>query len=133
MTGSTDERTASSSNCWKIIHIPDKLPIPPDEQPTINVHAAEIEPRHANTIVRKLNQIAPLENIRHVKCMHKRCMGGGKFELFVVLCMASENDGKCNHIPEEVLELVNLYQLSTFITKVCGYAASTKEEWEGQC
>ncbi|CAI9753259.1 unnamed protein product [Fraxinus pennsylvanica] len=133
MTGSTDERTTSSSNCWKIIHIPDKPPIPPDNQPTINVHAAAIEPRHANTIVRKLNQIAPLENLRHVKRVHKRCMDGGTFELFVVLCVALENDGKCNNMPEEVLELVNLNQLSTFITKVCRYAASTKEEWEGQC
>ncbi|KAL2468788.1 Cytidine/deoxycytidylate deaminase family protein [Forsythia ovata] len=133
MTGSTDGRAASSSNCWKIIHIPDKPPIPPDNQPTTIVHAAAIEPQHANTIVRKLNQIAPLENLRHVKRVHKRCLDEGKIQLFVVLCMAPENDGKCNHMPEEVLELVTLYQLSTFITKVCTYAASTKEEWEEQC
>ncbi|PIN00209.1 tRNA(adenine(34)) deaminase [Handroanthus impetiginosus] len=36
-------------------------------------------------------------------------------------------------MPEDVLELVNTYQLSTFTTKVCQYAASTKEEWEEQC
>nr|GMD72803.1 probable inactive tRNA-specific adenosine deaminase-like protein 3 isoform X1 [Ipomoea batatas] len=128
------EGTMSSSNeveCgWKIVHIPDKPPVLPHLQPTVNVYAAEIEPKDANTLVRKLNQICPLENLRHVKRIRKKCIDGGKPQLSLILSMTNEDAGG---MPSNVLELVKSYQLSTFITKVCRYAASTKEEWEEQC
>ncbi|KAG8370206.1 hypothetical protein BUALT_Bualt14G0093000 [Buddleja alternifolia] len=102
----------------KIIHIPEKPPILPHCQPTVDVLASAIEPKHANVLVRKLNHIAPLEGLRHIKRIRKTCLDGGKNQLFVILCMGSRNDGETTYLPEEVLELVNTYQLSTFTTKV---------------
>ncbi|CAK9151915.1 unnamed protein product [Ilex paraguariensis] len=65
----------SKSGC-KIVHIPDKPPISPHLQPTVDVHATVVEPKLASTLVRKLNQIAPLENLRHVKRVRKQCLDG---------------------------------------------------------
>ncbi|KAJ9167219.1 hypothetical protein P3X46_021885 [Hevea brasiliensis] len=120
---------------WQIIHIPDKPPISPTEQPTVNAFASVIEPKLANTFIRRLNQIAPLENLRHVKRIQKRHDEKGKNQLSVILCLASEteNGKQSNNLPENVQELINSYQLSPFITKVCKYAATSREEWEEQC
>ncbi|XP_009611066.1 tRNA-specific adenosine deaminase TAD3 isoform X1 [Nicotiana tomentosiformis] len=117
----------------QIIHIPEKPPFLPHLQPTVKVYAAVIEPKDANTLVRKLNQIAPLENLRHVKRVQKKCIDGGKLQLCLLLSMAVENDGEVDAMPYEILELVKSYQLSTFIAKVCKYAATSKEEWGEQC
>ncbi|KAL8481794.1 hypothetical protein ACS0TY_028080 [Phlomoides rotata] len=133
MNCSIDETGSDSSECWKIIHIPEKPPVLPHLQDTVDVVASEIEPKHANTIVRKLNHVAPLEGLRHVKRIKKTCLDGGKSQLFVILCMASGDNDQSNFMPEGVLELVNTYQLSSFTTKVCKYAALTKEEWDEQC
>ncbi|KAF5738815.1 inactive tRNA-specific adenosine deaminase-like protein 3 isoform X2 [Tripterygium wilfordii] len=92
-----------------------------------------MEPKLANTLIRRLNQIAPLENLRHVKRIRKRSLEGGKSQLSVILCLACEDDNQWNCVPENVQELVNSYQLSPFIAQVCKYAASSKEEWEEQC
>ncbi|GLT77155.1 hypothetical protein SLA2020_487670 [Shorea laevis] len=53
---------------WQIIHIPDKPQVPPEQQKTdaVSVYAAVIEPKLAHSPVRRLHQIAPLENIRHL-------------------------------------------------------------------
>ncbi|XP_052201957.1 tRNA-specific adenosine deaminase TAD3 isoform X2 [Diospyros lotus] len=99
----------------------------------VDVYAAIVDPKHANTLVRKLNQIAPLENLRHVKRVRKHFLEGGKSQLSVILCLACGNGSLLDGIPNGVLELINLYQLSAFITKVCRYAALSKEEWEEQC
>ncbi|OIT38508.1 PREDICTED: probable inactive tRNA-specific adenosine deaminase-like protein 3 isoform X3 [Nicotiana attenuata] len=127
-----DEDTVANTESV-IIHIPEKPPFLPHLQPTVKVHAAVIEPKDANTLVRKLNQIAPLENLRHVKRVQKKCIDGGKLQLCLLLSMAVENDGEVDAMPYEILELVKSYQLSTFITKVCKYAATSKEEWDEQC
>ncbi|KAI8570630.1 hypothetical protein RHMOL_Rhmol01G0050800 [Rhododendron molle] len=118
---------------WEIIHIPEKPRIPAHSQPTVNVYAAVVDPKHANALVRKLNQIAPLEHLRHVKRVHKERLEGGNTQLSVILCLASENGYQLDSIPNVILELINSYQLSAFITKVCKYAALSKEEWEEQC
>ncbi|KAF3956526.1 hypothetical protein CMV_018356 [Castanea mollissima] len=119
---------------WQILYIPDKPPIPPNQQqPTVNVFASIIDPKLANTLIRRLNQIAPLENFRHVKRIRKKQLEGGKTELLVILCLASENDNHLDTMQHDVRELVNSYQLSAFITKVCKFPASSKEEWEEQC
>ncbi|WKA11809.1 hypothetical protein VitviT2T_029271 [Vitis vinifera] len=118
---------------WEIIHIPEKPPVSPTHQPTVDVLASVIDPKLANTLVRRLNQIAPLENFRHVKRIQKKHMQGGKTQLAIILCLASENENPLDGIPNDVLELINSYQLSAFITKVCKYAALSKEEWEEQC
>ncbi|KAL5538975.1 hypothetical protein UlMin_043313 [Ulmus minor] len=117
---------------WKIMYIPDKPPIPPENQPTVNVVAAYIDPKFANTLIRRLNQIAQLESLRHVKRVQKKHLEGGKTQLSVVLCVAGENEDQCS-ISHEVKELITTYQLNPFTTKVCKYAASSKEEWEEQC
>ncbi|GLT57597.1 hypothetical protein SLA2020_305580 [Shorea laevis] len=117
---------------WQIIHIPDKPQVPPDQQPTVNVYAAVIELKLANSLVRRLNQIAPLENLHHVKRVQKKCLEG-KTQLSVILCLACENETESNSIPQDVQELINSYQLSSYITKVSKYAPLSKEEWEEQC
>ncbi|CAH9109314.1 unnamed protein product [Cuscuta europaea] len=129
MNGS-DEADATSDCGWAIVHIPNKLPVLPHLQPTVKVYAAEVEPKDANALVRKLNNICPMENMRHVKRIRKKCLDGGKPQLSLILSVLMEGD---SDMPSDVLELVKAYQLSTFIAKVCKYAASTKEEWEEQC
>ncbi|XWS24662.1 hypothetical protein CRYUN_Cryun27aG0001900 [Craigia yunnanensis] len=117
----------------QIIHIPPNPPVPPTHQPTVKVYASLIEPKHANTLVRRLNQIEPLQNLHHLKRIQKRHLQGGKPELFVILCLACENETESNSMPPDVREIVNSYHLSPFITKVSKYAALSKEEWEEQC
>ncbi|GMH00672.1 hypothetical protein Nepgr_002511 [Nepenthes gracilis] len=121
-----------TNNNWEIVHIPGRPPIPPSQQPAVDVFASVIEPKLANTIVRKLNQIAPLENLRHVKRVRKRCLEGDT-QLSVILCLANKDDSELDSMPKDVLELVNSYQLNAFTTKVCKYSATSKEEWEEQC
>lgn len=118
---------------WQILHIPDNPPIAPDQQPTVDVIASLIDPKFANTLVRRLNQISPLENLRHVKRVKKKFVEGGKTQLSVILCLASENGNQLGSMQNDVQELMNSYKLSPFITKVCKYAALSKEEWEEQC
>ncbi|XP_002521753.2 tRNA-specific adenosine deaminase TAD3 isoform X1 [Ricinus communis] len=117
---------------WQIVHIPEKPPIPPNQQPTVNAFASLIEPKVANTLIRQLNKISPLENLRHVKRIQKRNVEG-KNQLSVILCLASEDDNQSNNMRQDVQELINSYQLSPFITKICKYAATSREEWEEQC
>lgn len=117
---------------WKILHIPDKPKVLPNQQPTVDVYAAVIELKHANSLIRQLNKIAPLENLRHVKRIHKKCVEG-KIQLSVILCLACENESESNTMLQDVQELINSYQLSSFVAKVSKYAATTKEEWEEQC
>ncbi|KAM3247968.1 hypothetical protein P3L10_009736 [Capsicum annuum] len=123
---------SASPQVCQIIHIPEKPSFLPHLQPTVNVLASVIEPKDANTLVRKLNQIAPLENLQHVKRVRKKCIDEGKPQLSLLLCLAVENDGEVDGMPYEIREIVKSYQLSTFITKVCKYAATSKEEWEEQ-
>ncbi|VFQ70691.1 unnamed protein product [Cuscuta campestris] len=126
-----NNKVEATSECgWKIVHIPYKPPVLPHVQPTVDVYAAEIDPKDANILVRKLNQICPMENMRHVKRIRKKCNDGGKPQLSLLLSVSNEDTGG---MPCNVQELVKAYQLSTFIQKVCKYAASTKEEWEEQC
>ncbi|RZC63946.1 hypothetical protein C5167_025716 [Papaver somniferum] len=125
----------------EILHIPDKIPLKPNEQPTIDVFASVIEPKLTNTLVKKLGKIAPMENYRHIKRVWKKKKksvgegegeGGGDFQLVLILCIAGENGGN-ELLPDDVAELVNAHQLSPFIAKVHKYAAITKEEWIEQC
>ncbi|KAL4332301.1 hypothetical protein GQ457_07G021990 [Hibiscus cannabinus] len=117
----------------QIIHIPANPPVSPTRQPTEKVYAALIEPKHANTIIRRLNQIAPLQNLHHLKRIHKKQVQGGKPELFVILCLASENEKQSNTMTPDVEDVVNSYNLTPFVTEVCKHAALSKEEWEEQC
>lgn len=117
---------------WKIVHIPDKPPVPPHLQPTVNAYASIINPKQANTLIRKLNMISPLEDLRHVKRIRKRCVEGN-VQLLMILCLASHDSGQLEDMPSDIAELIESFQLSTFITKVSKYPATSKEEWEEQC
>ncbi|KOM27547.1 hypothetical protein LR48_Vigan438s000300 [Vigna angularis] len=120
------------NNCL-IVHIPDKLPYDLHHQPTESVFASAINPKHANQIVRRLNQIAPLDDLRHVKRIQKKVLEGGEIQLLVILCLASEGNDQLDSMPPHLQELISSYQLSPFITKVCKYVATSKEEWQEQC
>ncbi|KAF6143932.1 hypothetical protein GIB67_001726 [Kingdonia uniflora] len=102
---------------WEIIHISGRPPTPVDQQHTVGVVASVIEPKHANTLVRRLNKLVPLEDLRHIKRVQKKCIEGIK-QLSVVLYLALENENQWENM------------LMMYVAK---YAASTKEEWEAQC
>ncbi|XP_058113894.1 tRNA-specific adenosine deaminase TAD3 isoform X3 [Magnolia sinica] len=116
---------------WQILHIPEKAEHS-KQQSTVDIFASQIEPKLANTLVRKLNQVSPLENLRHVKRVRK-VAAEGKAQLSVVLCLSLGQDNQLDNIPNDVLELIKEYKLHPFVTKVAKYAASSKEEWEEQC
>ncbi|KAG9456043.1 hypothetical protein H6P81_000551 [Aristolochia fimbriata] len=113
----------------KIFHIPEKLSTT-NELSTVEVFATPVEPLHANALIRKLNQVAPLENLRHVKRIQKKIVEG-KTLLSVILCLS--NGDNTPHSMPAVLELIHEYKLHPFPTKVAKYAAVSKEEWEEQC
>ncbi|KAF8062122.1 hypothetical protein N665_1204s0011 [Sinapis alba] len=122
------------SGAWEIIHIPDKPTYPPEHQPTLKVYASVINPKFANTIVRQLCKIAPLEDLRHVKRVRRKILPDHvEPQLTVILCLAPEHNDHLNDMPPDVQKLVGPYELSPFITQVCKYAAVSKEEWEEQC
>ncbi|PIA53542.1 hypothetical protein AQUCO_00900252v1 [Aquilegia coerulea] len=118
---------------WAIIHIPEKPQISITEPPSVDVFAAVIEPKLANTLVRRLNKICPLENLTHVKRVRRSSLEGGKIQLSVVLCLSHGEVEQLESIQSDILELVHAYQLSPFIAKVAKYAASSNEEWKEQC
>ncbi|XP_023641022.1 probable inactive tRNA-specific adenosine deaminase-like protein 3 isoform X1 [Capsella rubella] len=121
------------SDAWEIIHIPEKPALSPDHQPTVKVFASVIKPKFANTIVRHLCKIAPLEDLRHVKRVKKKILPDhGEPQLTVILCLAPEHHDHLNDLPPDVQKLVDPYELNPFITEVCKYAAVSKEEWEKQ-
>ncbi|XP_074329464.1 tRNA-specific adenosine deaminase TAD3-like isoform X3 [Apium graveolens] len=51
----------------------------------------------------------------------------------MILCLASHDSGQLEAMPGDIAELIDSYQLSTFITKVSKYPATSKVEWEEQC
>ncbi|CAN6932844.1 unnamed protein product [Brassica oleracea] len=122
------------SGAWEIIHIPDKPAFSPEHQPTLKVYASVIKPKCANTIVRQLCKIAPLEDLRHAKRVRRKILPDhGEPQLTVILCLAPEHNDHSKEMPPDVQKLVGPYELSPFITEVCKYAAVSKEEWEEQC
>ncbi|CAI8596097.1 unnamed protein product [Vicia faba] len=121
------------TNNQLIVHIPDDPPHDLHHQPTVTVFASFINPKHANQIVRRLNQIAPLGDLRHVKRIRKKVLEGGEIELSVVLCLANEGDNQLDGVPPHLQEIISSYQLSPFITNVSKYEATSKEEWQEQC
>uniref|UniRef100_A0A1D1XVS7 tRNA-specific adenosine deaminase-like protein 3 n=1 Tax=Anthurium amnicola TaxID=1678845 RepID=A0A1D1XVS7_9ARAE len=116
---------------WEIVLVPEKPPVFFQES-TVDVVASNVEPKLANTLVRKLCQAAPLENLRHVKRVRRRAFEG-KNELCIILCPAFGGENQLEGIPDDVQSLIDDYQLRPFIAKVAKYAASSKEEWEDQC
>ncbi|KAJ6823207.1 putative inactive tRNA-specific adenosine deaminase-like protein 3 isoform X2 [Iris pallida] len=117
---------------WEIVHIPEKTPSSSLDQSLVDVLACAVEPKLANSLVRQLSRICPLENLRHVKRVRRRCVEG-KIELSVIVCLSSGHDNPMEGIPDDLLQLINSNKLSLFKAKVAKYAALSKEEWEEQC
>ncbi|CAL9068502.1 unnamed protein product [Musa banksii] len=116
---------------WEIVHVPGE-PESSLEVYTVDVLASKIEPKLANKIVRQLNQVCPLENLRHVKRVRKRTVEGNA-ELSVILCLSDEYEKDAEAIPRGIHQLISDYNLCPYNTKVAKYAARSKEEWEEQC
>ncbi|XP_031482031.1 tRNA-specific adenosine deaminase TAD3 isoform X2 [Nymphaea colorata] len=116
---------------WEAVFVPGQLPAS-DRETCVNVFAVTIEPKLANTFVRQLNQIAPLENLRHVKRV-RRSVVDGNVQLTVILCQPHEQGDQLLEMPSDVVELINMHKLHPFVVRVPKYAALTKEEWEEQC
>ncbi|GJN38397.1 hypothetical protein PR202_gb27433 [Eleusine coracana subsp. coracana] len=59
---------------WDLKEVPSN-PTPSLHDSTVDVVAAKIEPKLANTLIRQLSQVCPLENLRHVKRVrrHTEC------------------------------------------------------------
>lgn len=115
---------------WELIEVASNLtPLP---HSTVDVVAAKIESKVANTVIRQLNQVCPLENLRHVKRVRRR-IECENFELSIILCLSTGPESCKNGFPEDVQKVVEAYQLSPFIAKVASYPAMSKEEWEEQC
>ncbi|KAK9105666.1 hypothetical protein Scep_022510 [Stephania cephalantha] len=77
-----------------------------------DVVASQLDPKLANTLIRRLNQIAPLDNLRHLKRVRKNFGRGGNTQLSIILCLAHSET-----LPHNVLDLVNAYHLTPFLTK----------------
>ncbi|KAL4182053.1 hypothetical protein AMTRI_Chr12g274080 [Amborella trichopoda] len=116
---------------WKIIHVPGRESNP-DQNSTVSVVASNVEPRAANNLIRRLSVMVPLENLHHVKRI-RRSTSYGKVELSVILCLSVDEEDPLKGIPNDVLELINEYQLHPFISRVPKIAASSREEWVQQC
>ncbi|URD78664.1 Hydrolase zinc ion binding protein [Musa troglodytarum] len=116
---------------WEIVHVPGE-PESSLEVSTVDVLASKIEPKLANKIVRQLNQVCPLENLRHVKRVRKRTVEGNA-ELSVILCLSDEYEKDAEAIPRGIHQLISDYNLCPYNAIVAKYAARSKEEWEEQC
>eukprot|EP00267_Zea_mays_P048770 XP_020401379.1 uncharacterized protein LOC103642667 isoform X1 [Zea mays] len=77
---------------WELIEVPGNLNISLQDS-TVDVVAAKIDPKLANTLIRQLSQVCPLENLRHVKRVRRGTECDGKsihihLGLFVFLLRA---------------------------------------------
>lgn len=117
---------------WELIEVPGNLN-PSLKDSSVDVVAAKIDPKLANTLIRQLSQVCPLENLRHVKRVRRRTECGGKSELSIILCVSTGSE-TCNiQFSEDLQKIVDTYQLSPFTAKVARCCATSKEEWEEQC
>lgn len=117
---------------WELTEVSGN-PTPSIQDSIVDVVAANIEPKLANALIRQLNQVCPLENLRHVKRVRRHSECGEKSELSIILCLSTGPENCSEGFPEEVQKIVATYQLSPFIAKVARYSATSKEEWKEQC
>ncbi|CAL4969355.1 unnamed protein product [Urochloa decumbens] len=115
---------------WELTEVPGNLTS--SLQATVDVVAANIEPKLASTLIRQLSQACPLENLRHVKRV-RRHIECGKSELSIILCLSTGSETHSKQLPVDVQKIVHTYQLNPFTAKVSMCSATSKEEWEEQC
>eukprot|EP00267_Zea_mays_P048771 XP_020401380.1 uncharacterized protein LOC103642667 isoform X2 [Zea mays] len=73
---------------WELIEVPGNLNISLQDS-TVDVVAAKIDPKLANTLIRQLSQVCPLENLRHVK----RVRRGTECDVLTAPCRQSLQAG----------------------------------------
>ncbi|KAK3143150.1 hypothetical protein QOZ80_4BG0359090 [Eleusine coracana subsp. coracana] len=117
---------------WDLKEVPSN-PTPSLHDSTVDVVAAKIEPKLANTLIRQLSQVCPLENLRHVKRVRRHTECDGKSDLSIILCVSSGSETCNKNFPEGIQKIVDTYQLSPFTAKVAKCPATSKKEWEEQC
>ncbi|PAN36980.1 hypothetical protein PAHAL_7G023100 [Panicum hallii] len=116
---------------WELTEVPGNLTTSIQDS-TVDVVAAKIESKLANTLIRQLSHICPLENLRHVKRVRRRTECG-KSELSIILCLSTGYETCSKQIPDDVQKIVDTYHLNPFAAKVSKRPATSKEEWEEQC
>ncbi|KAM0931836.1 hypothetical protein ACQ4PT_000111 [Festuca glaucescens] len=116
---------------WELVEVAGNLTSL--QHSTVDVLAAKIEPHVANALIRQLNQVCPLENLRHVKRVRRRIECGRKPELSIILCLPFGAQNCKFGFPDHVQKVVETYQLIPFIAKVASCPAMSKEDWEEQC
>eukprot|EP00252_Welwitschia_mirabilis_P009461 TRINITY_DN22047_c0_g1_i2.p1 TRINITY_DN22047_c0_g1~~TRINITY_DN22047_c0_g1_i2.p1 ORF type:complete len:323 (+),score=62.23 TRINITY_DN22047_c0_g1_i2:151-1119(+) len=107
---------------WEVRHVPGRLLDLNRYKATVDVVAAKIEPKSANMLIRKLNTIAPLMNLSHVKRV-RRETEQGKIELSIILCI--KGDGCIElpmGLPTGVLDVVNANNLHPFFAQLTNSA-----------
>lgn len=118
---------------WELKEVPSNLASSLEDS-TVDVLAAKIEPKLANTLIRQLSQVCPLENLRHVKRVRRHTQCGGKSDLSIILCLSTAgSETSSKDLPEDIQKIVDTYQLSPFTAKVAKCSATSKKEWEEQC
>ncbi|KAI5061969.1 hypothetical protein GOP47_0022508 [Adiantum capillus-veneris] len=126
-----DIELETSTLLWEVKQVlADSLP----SESSVEVFAAQIQPKIASLLIRKLNLCAPLTSLSHVKRVRKVVHKDG-VELSIILCLAP--CGSCewssNNAPSEVSAVVEEHQLTPFVTTVPQHEACSREEWEDQC
>ncbi|KAJ1270005.1 hypothetical protein BS78_06G021500 [Paspalum vaginatum] len=117
---------------WELTEVPGN-PTPSLQDSTVDVVAAKIEAKVANTLIRQLSQVCPLENLRHVKRVRRHTECDGKSELSIILCVSTGPETCSIQFSEDVQKIVDTYQLCPFTAKVAKCCATSKQEWEEQC
>lgn len=70
---------------WEIVGVPGNPPCDPFiRKSTVDVIASVVEPKLVNTRVRNLGQVAPLENLHHVKRVKRRNLEGWRVFFFSI-------------------------------------------------
>uniref|UniRef100_A0A0E0LYH3 CMP/dCMP-type deaminase domain-containing protein n=1 Tax=Oryza punctata TaxID=4537 RepID=A0A0E0LYH3_ORYPU len=142
---------------WELTEIPGN-PTPSLRGSTVEVIAAKIEPKLANSLIRAARLAAgggamrlalgiPMDSPSSSSSCSRRkkaiesCMPTGessackteKSELSIILCLATGPEHCSEMFPQDVKKIVVTYELNTFIAKVARFPATSKEEWEEQC
>jgi len=100
---------------WELTEVPGNLTTSIQDS-TVDVVAARIESKVANTLIRQLSHICPLENLRHVKRVHRRTECG-KSELSIILCLSTGYETCSKQLPDDVQKIVDTHQLNPFTAK----------------
>ncbi|MCO5597495.1 hypothetical protein L7F22_051573 [Adiantum nelumboides] len=100
----------------------------------VQVFAAQIQPKTARFLIRKLNLCAPLLSLNHVKRIRRK-LNEDEAELSIILCTAPSGsvEWSASEAPLDVCAIVEEHGLIPFVATVPQHEACSREEWEEQC